>query len=122
MRYTVKQFRLCKGDDDYGIISSTSLRFNLDQARGWVDVKGGIKYHVITNPTVNSGGCVIVEVAIPEQHPIFNIDLIIRICSSKPTSQSVGYRSEVMADISDLIADTFYKAGVPYEYEAYAQK
>jgi hypothetical protein len=125
MRYTVKHFQLCREDDDYGIISSyrSVLVSNLlDEAHDWFEVKDGIKYHVKTRSTINSERCVAVEVAIPEQHPLFNNYLIIQMCGNSPYPHSVTYRPGVVADIYDLIADAFYNAGVPYEYDKYIQK
>jgi len=125
MRYTLKHFQLDEEDNDYGIISSyrgVLVSTQLDEAHDWFEVKDGIKYHVKTRSTINSEKSITVEVAIPEQHPLFNNNLIIQMCGNKPYPHSVTYRPSVVADILDLIADAFYNAGVPYEYEAYAKE
>jgi hypothetical protein len=125
MRYTLKHFQLGEEDNDYGIISSYRgglVSTLLDEAHDWFEVRDGIKYHVKTRSTINSEKSITVEVAIPEQHPLFNNNLIIQMCGNNPYPHSVTYRPGVVADILDLIADTFYNAGVPYEYEAYAKE
>tara|TARA_R110000868_G_scaffold334486_1_gene595192 strand:+ start:39 stop:422 length:384 start_codon:yes stop_codon:yes gene_type:complete len=127
MRYSLRQFQIGEEDNEYGIISSYSsvLVASLDEAQGWFEVKDGIKYHVRTRSTINHGTTneksVTVEVAIPEQHPLFNSDLIIIICR-RQASGHVGYRPGVVANILDLLADAFYNAGVPHEYESYTLK
>ena len=123
MRYSLRQFQIGEEDNEYGIISSYSsvLVASLDEAQGWFEVKDGIKYHVRTRSTINNEKSVTVEVAIPEQHPLFNNALIIIICR-RQSSSHVGYRPGVVANILDLLADAFYNAGVPHEYKAYALK
>jgi len=133
MRYTVKQFEIGEGDKYYGIISSLEnvITLNLDQSDGWVEVKDGIKYRVrkrnIDGYTTEKS--VIVVVAIPEQHQLFNNTLILNILRARGTL-ALGYRSSLsttivpktIVSIFNLISDTFYNAGIPTSYEAYELK
>jgi len=123
MRYTLHHFEIEQGDPGYGIITPFGrvVTTGIDERHGWLEAKDGIRYRSQTHSTINNTKSVTVSVALPEQHPLFNNNLIIRICRSDAHA-AVGYRPGVVAGILDLIADAVYNAGVPYEYEAYPQQ
>lgn len=120
MRYTLHNFEIDQEDQDYGIILSHSRTRNtgIDERHRWLEAKDGIRYRSGHHRTINDTKSVIVDVAIPEQHPLFNIILILSILRIG----KVGHRPGVVASILDLLADTFYDAGVPYEYKSYPQQ
>ena len=129
MRYSVKQFEISSGDNDYGIVSSLQDIITIDDIKGsdnWVKVKDGIMYHIRTRSTPDntSKKSITVKVAIPEQHPLFNNILILNILRARGV---LGLRyhkgvTTTIISIVDLIAETLYKAGVPAGYKAYTLK